>query len=168
MNSGKIIVQIGNRQESFKDGGYYSSESCDLIESMISCNKTKLSSHGGSGRIRFVKDDGNLVVQLSVLRGNSFMTDEGKAIVVIRCSEGSIRSNAYYGVESEMSFSSDSEVYSMSSVSDCIDSLKSFYRSWKVKKGEISAIVVILDKIDIFKEVVKDSFFDNCYVLLAE
>ena len=84
MRKGKIIVQVGNTQDSFSDGEYCSSKSCDLLEDVISCNKQKLSEHGGGGRVRFIDEGGNLRVQLTLTEGNSYMTDEGKAIIVIR------------------------------------------------------------------------------------
>lgn len=167
MNS-KVIVQLGSTQESFSNGGYYSESSCDLIEYIVSCDKMKLSDYGGNGRIRFLDENGSMTVQLTIDGGNSFMSDESKSIVVIRSKGGTIRSNAYYGIEADLEFKPHVNEYSMVGVEKHVESIKDFYKSWQVVKGEISAVVIVVDNKSIFDEVMKNTIFDDCYVLLAE
>ena len=167
-NNGRIITQVGNDQVSFRDKGIFNNKMCDTIEHIITCDKTRLSEKGGNGRIRIIDENGDIVVQLNVIKGNSMMSDESSSIVLIRSKDNIIVSHAYYGVEAELDFVSNCDEYYMSGVDKHISSLKSFYESWQVKKGSIGAVVVIVDDKKVFDEVVSDSFFDNCYVLLAE
>lgn len=164
MNMGNIIVHSGNIQGSFKDGGYYSEKACNLIEDIVACDKAKLSENGGSGRIRFTDNNGNMVVQLSIVKDRSFISDEGKSIVVIRSKRGSISSNAYYGVDAELDLVPGEKECS----SDPVDLVKHFYKSYRASKGEISVVVIIVDDKRTFDSITKDSLFENCYVLLAE
>lgn len=160
MSNGKIIVQVGQVQRTFNDRGFYSKVDCDLIESIVSCNKAKLAQHGGNGRIRINDESGNMKVQLSVVKDNSFISNEDDAVIVISF-DGSM---AYTGKGSDLEFDS--------SVDEWVTNDVSFYRnmlkSWKVVKGNVSAIIVIIDNKTIYDKVVVDEFFKDCYVLLAE
>lgn len=168
MNNGTIITQIGNKQHLFKDRESYPKEALNYIENIIIYNSSELSKDGVNGRIRFNDFDGNMSLQLILSNGVSKISDEDKVIVIIRGEKGNIWSRAYYGVSSEVDFVSQKEVYSLGSVEGYINSLKNFYNSWKVNKGSLGAVVVVLDKLDIFSRVIKDDFFRECYVLYSE
>lgn len=167
MNRGKIVVQIGSTQRIFQGGDSHPEKDFDLIENLVTCDKSRLSTQGGSGRIRLVDSVGNMVVQLSIIQGNCIMSDEGRSIVVLRGRDDSIKSYAYVGTESLVDFKSSEKKFLLDSVKNYISSLKSLYNSWKVQKGEISSIVIVKDK-SIFDALLKDSFFNNFYVLLEE
>ena len=53
----------------------------------------------------------------------------------------------------------------MDSVSSIVDSIKSFCISWKVGKGSIGAKVFIIDNYEVFENMLKDSFFNDSYIL---
>lgn len=168
INNGTIIVQIGTKQQLFKDRETYPKTLCDYIEDLVSCNSSEISDDGGIGRIRFNTGNGDLLVQLSIDSGNSKLSDESKAIVLIRLEESRIKSPVYYGVDCKIDFKSKSNVYSLDSIEDYIESLKKFYSSWVVSRGEISVVVLIIDDYMVFERIINDDFFKYSYILYSE
>ncbi len=167
-NNGTIITQIGTKQQLFRDRNSYPHELCDYIENIITCNSSELSSEGGTGRIRFNTLDNKLVVQLSINEGNSFISDNSKAIVLIRMLKGKIKSPVYYGIDCSIDFKSNCNIYSLDTVDSCVESFKNFYSSWSLTRGSIGAVVLIIDDYRVFEKVISDDFFKYSYILYSE
>lgn len=167
-SNGTIITQIGIKQQLFRDRVSYPKELCDYIENIISCNSPSLSQEGGMGRIRFNTSNNKLVVQLSINEGNFFISDNSKAIILIRMKEGQIKSPVYYGVDCSIDFKPNQSTYSLDTIDSCIESLKNFYSSWVISKGSIGAVVLIIDNYRVFKKVISDDFFKYSYILYSE
>lgn len=167
-SNGTIITQIGTKQQLFRDRETYPKQLCDCIEDLISCNLSEISSDGGSGRIRFNSKDSKMVAQLTINDGKSFLSDEKQCLILIRLERGRIKSPVYYGVECSVDFKSNSNVYSLDSIKDCIESLKNFYSSWSISKGEVGAVVLIIDDYSVFEKIVSDDFFKYSYILYSE
>lgn len=167
-NNGSIIAQIGTKQCMFKDRETYPKHICDCIEDLISCNISEISDEGGTGRIRFLDKNNNLKVQLSLEGGNSSLSDESSSIVLIRLNKGSVKSPVYYGIECSIDFLSKSSVYALDSIENCIKTLKNFYSSWYVCRGNIGVVVLIIDDFSIFERIVLDDFFKYSYILYSE
>jgi len=167
-SNGTIIAQIGTKQQLFRDRETYPKEFCDYIENIITCNTSKLSAEGGTGRVRFNTSTNKLVVQLSVDGGNSFISDDSKAIILIRLENNKIKSPVYYGVDCNIDFKSDGNLYSLDSITGCVESLKNFYSSWTMTEGSIGAVVLIIDDYRVFEKVISDDFFRYSYVLYSE
>lgn len=168
INNGSIIAQIGTKQYLFKDRETYPKTMCDCIEDLISCNTSEISQDGGIGRIRFNTEKGDLVAQLTIDSGNSKLSDESKAIVLIRLEKSRIKSPVYYGVDCRIAFESKSNVYSLDSIEDYIESLKKFYSSWIVSRGDIGVVVLIIDDYIVFERIINDDFFKYSYILYSE
>lgn len=168
ISNGTIITQIGTKQQLFKDRETYPKAMCDCIEDLITCNISEISDEGGSGRIRFVGKDSKLITQLSLEGGNSELSHNDKAIILIRMEKGSIKSPVYYGVDCRVEFRNNSNVYALDSVENCIESLKNFYSSWSVSKGNIGVVVLIIDDYMVFERIITDDFFKYSYILYSE
>lgn len=166
MNSkNRVIAQIGNKQKLFEDRETYPSESCDFIENIIMCNLSEISKDGIDGRIRFTGKDGKMFIQMSIIEGNCYLSDESSGVVLVRLKGDKIKSVGYYGIDADFNFVADRRTYSMDSVSSIVDSIKSFCISWKVGKGSIGAKVFIIDNYEVFENMLKDSFFNDSYIL---
>lgn len=168
INNGTIITQIGTKQQLFKDRETYPKQICDYIEDIISCNISEISDKGGTGRIRFLDENSTLKAQLSLCEGNSKLSNESMAIVLIRMEKGSVKSPVYYGVDCSIDFLNNSNVYALDSVENCIKSLKNFYSSWSVSKGSIGVVVLIVDDYMVFERIISDDFFKYSYILYSE
>lgn len=169
MNSNGVIVTcVGTTQNLFKDRETYPSSLCSNIESVISINSPELSKDGGKGRIRFLDSNGEERVQLDIDKGYSKMSDESKVVILINDVKGSIRSYAYYGIDSELDYKEDSCVYSLNTDDGHVDAIKNFYNAWKINKGEVGAVVILTDRYGVFEKLIKDDFFNKCYVLCSE
>ena len=163
-----ILTKVGEGSVTFfEDRESYPQRLCNIIEDLVSCNKQNLSKYGGSGSIA-IKDNGDTVVELTIEGGTSRMSDEGKSIVVVRSQGGNIRSNAYYGKDCNLDFVHKSEIYSLDGVYSHTKAIKDFVESWVCEKGEISAIVVIVDRLDVFRKILSDDFFKDMYILYSE
>lgn len=167
-NNGTIITQIGTKQQLFRDRETYPKEFCDYIENIITCDTSEISNEGGTGRVRFNTSDNKLVVQLSIDEGNSFISDNSKAIILIRLENKKIKSPVYYGIDCKVDFKSDCNLYSLDSVIGCVESLKNFYSSWIMTEGSIGAVVLIIDDYKVFEKVISDDFFKYSYILYSE
>lgn len=168
INNGIIITQIGTKQNLFKDRETYPKQLCDYIEDIISCNISKFSDENNLGRIRFSDSTGKLVTQLTIDDGKSFLVDEKKCIILIRGINGKVKSSVYYGVDCSVDFISTSIKYSLDSVDEYVDSLKNFYSSWSIGKGEVGAVILIIDDYNVFEKIVSDGFFKGSYILYSE
>lgn len=168
ISNGTIITQIGTKQQLFKDRETYPKAICDYVEDLVSCNISEISDEGGTGRIRFLDRNNELKIQLSLEGGNSELSDEGMAIVLIRMEKGSVKSPVYYGVDCRVDFKNNSNVYALDSVENCVKSLKNFYSSWSVSKGNIGVVVLIVDDYMVFERIISDDFFKYSYILYSE
>lgn len=154
---GKIML-IGN------NGG--SRESCELIESIVSCDSAKLSQYGGSVELCIRKEDGTL--NLKIKDGTSRLSDESKSIVVVKSENLKIRSCAYYGQDCDLDFVNRFEDYSLTNVHGHIKTLKNIISAWSCKKGSIASVILLIDRMEVFKELLKDEFFKSMFVLYLE
>lgn len=162
----KIIAQVGSKQKLFEDRASYPSESCDFIENIIMCNLSQISKDGTNGRIRFTKEN-NLIVQMNILDGNCYLSDESLGIVLVRLKENNIKSIGYYGVEADFNFVTDGKNYCLDTVSSRVECLKSFYSSWKISSGRLGVGVIIVDDPSVFEIILNDSFFKDSYILCS-
>lgn len=158
---------MNKNQQLLRDRDIYPRELCDRLEDIISCNKSRLSVNGGSGKASFL-DDGMLLIQLTIDGDNSFLSDEGGCIVLIRGKDGSIRANAYYGRDCEVDFIPRAEVYSLDSCESYIQALKDFMGSWSFEKGDLSATVIIVDRFEVYQKITSDDAFKNVFILYSE
>lgn len=168
INNGNIIVQIGTKQQLLRDRETYPKELCDYIENIITCNSSELSSENGEGRIRFNSKDNSIIEQLSIINGNCRMLDESSSLILIRLENRRLKSCCYYGVDCEIDFDSNPKEYYLGSSNDCIKSLRNFYNSWIIRKGRVSAVVLIVDDFRVFEKIICDDFFKCSYILYSE
>lgn len=167
--SRSILTKVGsNNVVFFEDRESYPQGLCDTIEDLVSCNKQNLSKNGGSGSISLKGENGNTVIKLTLEGGTSKLSDEGKAIVVVRSQNNSIKSNAYFGIDCELDFIHKSEMFSLDGVHSHVKAVKDFVESWVCEKGEITAVVIIVDRVDVFRKILSDDFFKDMYILLSE
>lgn len=167
MDGRSILVSAGKAQKFFKDRESYPKELCDIIEDIVSCNKANLSIYGGSGSVKFI-ENGKTVLSMSISGGNSYISDEGKGLVLIRSNNRVIRANAYFGKGCNVDFVSSSDVYSLDKTDNHVQALKDFMQSWVFKKGVLGSSIIIVDRLDVFKKLTSDDTFRNVYILYSE
>ena len=167
--SKSILTKVSDGSVTFfEDREFYPHGLCDTIEDLVSCNMQNLSKKGGSGSISVKDNSGKPVITLSIDKGTAKLSNESKSIVVVRSQNNIIRSNAYFGLDCDLDFAHKSEEYSLDGVEGHVKAVKDFVESWVCKKGEITAIVIIADRIDVFRKILSDDFFKDMYILLSE
>lgn len=165
---GRILTNIGKDRRFFRDRDAYPKEFCDRIEDLVSCNKANLSKLGGNGRVTFIDNSGELVVQLTIEGGNSYLSDESKYIILVRSNGGTITANAYYGANCKLDFNPKSETYNLKSIGNHIQALKDFKDSWAIGEGASGVFIVMVDRLDVFLKIIKDKAFEDVYILCSE
>ena len=111
-----------------------------------------------------IDSKGNMVIQLSLIKESSFLSDEEKAIIIIQSNNGTPSLNVYYGSSVDMDFVAVENL----EIERGVESLKSFCKSCCIKKGEIGAVVIVASDKDTYDKVTGDDFFKDFYVLLGE
>lgn len=169
MNNGSIVTKIGNKQEIFRDRDTCPKSFCKLLEDILSVDYSELSRDGKTARMSFLGCDNNIYLQLNIEEGKSTLSDESKVITLVRVFENKLKAYANFGLNSDVDFiNSSDDVYSFGKNGNSVQSIKNFCNSWKVKKGEIGATIILVDDYKVFKELVEDEYFNSCYVLYSE
>ena len=168
MSNGSIVTFIGTNTVLFRDRSSYPYGLCCNIGSLVSLNLPELSVYGTGGRLRFLDEDNNEKISLNICKGYSKMSDESKAIILISDIDNGVKSDIYYGVDCDVYFDNISQFFSLSSADGHIDAIKNFYNAIKFLKGGVGAVVILVDRLDVFEKLLQDDFFNNCYILYSE
>lgn len=167
--SKNIIVTVGTANKVLRDRETCPLAYCNRVEEVISCNKSKLvMNSNGSGSVRFNDEGGKLVVQLTLDKVNSSLSDERSSIILIRGHEDTLSANAYYGVDCDVDFSPRSNTYDLGSAEGYIKALKDFVESWVFSRGSLGAMLIIIDRLDVFEIIREDEAFKGVYLLCSE
>lgn len=169
MSNRSILAKYGTTVDIFVDRNCYPRNDCNLIENLVSCDKQALSkvSSVPEGELRLKDTDGS-EVSLKIDGGTSKLSNESLSILVLRCSDGKVKANAYYGKDSDLDFKNSSDSFSLRDTKGYVDTIKEFISSLVCVKGEGILRVVIVDRTDVFQMILSDSFFNDMYILLSD
>lgn len=153
-----VITTIGQDTHIFKDRETYPEDLCQDIEDIISGSSQKLSKGDGLGKITIKLEKGDVI--LSVKDGNPVMNDEGNSIILLRFTKKCVNTKCYYGKSSVVDFVIESGNYGRD-----VDTIKEFYKAWKVSGNGSAVPILLVEESQIFSAVVKDEFFKDFIIL---
>lgn len=164
----KVMTKLGKRQYLFYNGYSYPVTEIEDIRVLISCDAPKISEVGGMGFISILNEDGDVSLKLSTEKGNSLLSVDRGAIILVDGMRGGISSQCFYGVEESVDFAPDSNTFSLNSAEEYVEALRSFCSFWHVPDDFRVEIIIVVDRFDVFRGLRESGHFKDCVVLMAE